>query len=197
MTTDIESTLIKFCRNWTMSSILLSLALLLLSACQDSTTSNAQALPPVHIESDDECHLCGMTVKPFPGPKGEALDGGSSEVRKFCSTRDLLAWALQPEQINQGLTLYVHDMSQTDWKHPEDTAFIDARTAIYVAGSSQKGAMGPTLASFGSAADADRFTEAHGGEKMTYDEITPATLSGLNAAAGRANSGSQDLMNDH
>jgi copper chaperone NosL len=169
-----------------MRTILLSLVLMLLSACQDSTTSNAQALPPVHIESDDECHLCGMSIKPFPGPKGEALGGDSSQVRKFCSTRDLLAWALQPEQIRQGLTLYVHDMSQTDWKSPEDTAFIDARTAIYVVGSSQTGAMGSTLASFGSAADADRFIEAYGGEKITFVEITPATLSGLNAAVGDA-----------
>ena len=102
----------------------------------------------VAIESSDECHLCGMIVANFPGPKGEAYQSGNDDIMKFCSTRDLFSYLLQPENERQIKEVYVHDMSKTPWQKPEDDYFIDAKSAWFVVGSNQKGAMGQTLASF-------------------------------------------------
>ncbi|MCK7546571.1 nitrous oxide reductase accessory protein NosL [Marinobacter koreensis] len=157
---------------------LIILSAFTISACSGGEETVAEKPAPVHIESGDECHVCGMIISGFPGPKGESIAGDSQRVRKFCSTRELFAWKLQPENIHQNDTLYVHDMAQTDWDNPADTALVDARDAFYVAGSDAKGAMGPTLASFALEAEARKFANSHGGRVLRYGEITLADVSG-------------------
>ncbi|NOI66089.1 nitrous oxide reductase accessory protein NosL [Vibrio sp. 99-8-1] len=126
----------------------------------------------VAIESADECHLCGMIIANFPGPKGEAYQNGNDNVLKFCSTRDLFSYLLQPENQRQVRQVFVHDMSKAPWQKPEDQYFIDAEKAWFVIGSSQKGAMGKTLASFGKQEDAKAFSENYGGTIYQYQDIT-------------------------
>ncbi len=87
---------------------------LLLAGC-DASRDDATALGPVPIASGDECHVCGMLIEEMPGPKGEAVLPGA--VRKFCSTAELFGWWLQPENRQGQARLYVHDMSQADWRH--------------------------------------------------------------------------------
>ncbi|SNC65351.1 copper chaperone NosL [Marinobacter sp. es.048] len=154
--------------NW----LLAALAVLTLTACSGSEEQTTAKAAPVNFVTGDECHVCGMVITSFPGPKGEAITEKEQHVRKFCSTRDMFAWALQPENVNRDHTLYVHDMAQTEWQSPNDTALIDAREAFYVIGSSRKGAMGPTLASFSSQADADDFASEHGGKVVAFAGIT-------------------------
>lgn len=149
-----------------------------LSGCSDPESSTQANLSPVAFEKGDECHLCGMIIERFPGPKGQALSGKDQQVRKFCSTRDLMSWLLQPENRNRPLTVYVHDMAQVPWESPGDEHLIDARKAWYVAGSDRKGAMGPTLASFSGKAAAAEFAARHGGQVMDFDSISLETLSG-------------------
>ena len=56
------------------SRLLLAAALLLgLAACNEPE-ENAQALAPVAFHASDECHVCGMAISDFPGPKGEAVE---------------------------------------------------------------------------------------------------------------------------
>ncbi len=152
------------------------LASLALAACSGEDPAQATAVAPVHFDRGDECHVCGMAITRFPGPKGEAITEKDQQVRKFCSTRDMFAWLLQPENVNRAHTLYVHDMAQTDWHSPDDTRLIDARAAYYVSGSARTGAMGPTLASFAQEADAHAFAQAHGGQVLAFSEITMAHL---------------------
>jgi len=149
-----------------------------LSGCSGEKETVAEKPAPVHIESSDECHVCGMAITRFPGPKGEVITEKEQAVHKFCSTRDMFSWVLQPENVNRSHTLYVHDMSQTEWDSPDDTALIDARSAFYVVGSERQGAMGPTLASFSTESAAHGFMMEHGGEVLRYDAIT---LEHLNA----------------
>ncbi len=130
----------------------------------------------VAIESADECHLCGMIISNFPGPKGEAYQDGKETINKFCSTKDLFAFILQPENARQVREVFVHDMSKTPWHKPEDEYFINAKEAWFVTGSSQKGAMGPTLASFAHEEDAIAFSKEFGGKLVRYDEITTDML---------------------
>jgi len=154
--------------NW----LLAVFAVITLTACSGAEEQSTGTHGPVHFESGDECHVCGMVIEGFPGPKGQAFTEKDQQVRKFCSTRDMFAWFLQPENANRDHTLYVHDMAQTEWQSPTDTALIDARDAFYVVGSSRTGAMGPTLASFAAKAEAVTFAGEHGGKVLAFQEIT-------------------------
>lgn len=113
-----------------------------------------------------------MIITNFDGPKGQAITAREQTTRKFCSTRDMFSWVLQPENAKRDHTLYVHDMAQTDWEHPDDTALINARKAFFVVGSERTGAMGPTLASFATENSAVEFANEFGGEVVGFKEVT-------------------------
>lgn len=153
-----------------ISVLLISVSLL--TACGGQSDKEAMVHKAVAIEQGNECHLCGMIIRNFPGPKGEAYSSATESIDKFCSTRDLFSFILQPENKRQVREVYVHDMSKTDWNKPSDETFIDAREAWFVIGSSQTGAMGRTLGSFSIKADAEVFIQEFGGKLYRFDEIT-------------------------
>lgn len=160
-------------------AFLVLLLTMLLGAC--SQQQDASALQkPVPIASGDECHVCGMQIKRFPGPKAEAYVQGNKTPYKFCSTRDMFAWFLQPETATVVGKIFVHDMGATNWQSPSDNDFIDARTAWYVVGSNAKGAMGPTLASFKDRDAAMAFVAKNGGTVMPFSAVDLAVLDSLN-----------------
>lgn len=150
-----------------------------LGGCGHSDDHEKAPQLAVAIESGDECHLCGMVIGEFPGPKGELYLHGQPRVHKFCSTRDLFAFLLQPENRHRASQIYVHDMVQSPWNSPDDNHFIDAQSAWYVAGHSQPGAMGATLASFALEADAIDFAHLYGGEVLTFQSISLELLAEL------------------
>jgi copper chaperone NosL len=63
-------------------------------------------------------------------------------------------------------------MGNTNWDDPQDN-WIDARSAWYVHGSSRRGAMGPTLASFAERTAAEKFAEEYGGTVLSFEQVTP------------------------
>jgi len=152
----------------------------LLAGCQDESSSPTMLQQVVSIERGDECHLCGMLIMKFPGPKGELYIKRDPSIKKFCSTRDLLSFYLQPENKTQIDKMYVHDMAVTPWDHPDDEVFIDARTAWYVIGGHKKGAMGPTLASFSLKQQAEQFAGQGGGKVTPFSGVTQSLLNELN-----------------
>lgn len=161
---------------------------LLLAGCSEPEQQVTEKPAAIHFDSGDECHVCGMAITRFPGPKGEAITAREQQVHKFCSTRDMFSWALQPENAKRDHTLYVHDMAQTDWEHPDDTALIDAREAYFVVGSERTGAMGPTLASFASEESAKGFANEFGGEVVGFGDVTMQHLiSGMGAGMSQQN----------
>ncbi|WP_043518626.1 nitrous oxide reductase accessory protein NosL [Halomonas sp. BC04] len=133
---------------------------------------------PLPIESGDECAVCGMYIAEYPGPKGQAClrDG---RVLKFCSTSDMFVWLLQPDSVPQLRQAFVHDMGITDWDNPADDAYIEANVAFYVTEQPLMGGMGPTLASFGSEADARAFIDEHDGRLLDYEEVDVAVINAL------------------
>lgn len=172
------------------ATLIMALALML-AACSESKEVTREKPDPVHFESGDECHVCGMAITRFPGPKGEAIAGKEEQVRKFCSTRDMFSWVLQPENVNRDHVLYVHDMAETEWDKPDDAALIDAREAFYVVGSERSGAMGPTLASFAEKSAAEAFAEEFGGEVVAFADVTMEHLSsggGMSSGMGGSHS---------
>lgn len=127
---------------------------------------------PVDIAKDTACTLDGMLLADYPGPKAQIHYEGQPTPEFFCDTMEMLSMYLKPEQARKVKALYVQDLGKTEWASPKG-AWIDARAAFYVAGSKKLGSMGPTLASFGSAADAEKFAAANGGKAFPFAQITP------------------------
>jgi copper chaperone NosL len=152
---------------------------LLLTACSEDTPENLAAQRAIAIESGEECHLCGMIITNFPGPKGQLYERGQSQNRRFCSTRDMFAYLLDPEHQHNIQRAFVHDMAVTPWDHPDEDTYIDAREAWYVVGSSRKGGMGPTLASFAEEAHASAFALKYGGQLYRFEQISLEMLSAM------------------
>lgn len=156
-------------------------AALALAGCGDGPSADPD---PVAIGRHDECHVCGMIIERFPGPKGEVFAEGRTRPVKFCSTRDLFAYLLQPEAQTTTRAVYVHDMAGAAWAHPPDAALVDAREAWYVAGHPLRGAMGPTLASFARRAEAAAFAERRGGRVLAFDDVSLEVINGLGREDG-------------
>ncbi len=49
------------------------------------------------------------------GPKGQAFEPRTEQMRKFCSTTELMVWYLQPENQANVSAVYVHDMVFSPW----------------------------------------------------------------------------------
>jgi len=144
-----------------------------ISSCSDQADKQAMVHKAVAIESADECHLCGMLITRWDGPKGELFRKEQGDrVYKFCSTMDMFSYYLDPENKRNVSQMLVHDMSKMPWGTINDEHFIDAKTAWYVSGSEKKGAMGGTLASFGLQADAETFADEFGGTVLSFSQIT-------------------------
>jgi len=143
----------------------------LLFACSESSGSKI-SYDPITFEKADECHVCGMAITRFAGPKGQAFETRSDKVRKFCSTLDLVVWYLQPENKPNIKAIYVHDMGRSPWESPNDEHLISARDAVFVIGSDMQGSMGKTLASFLKETDAAKFAEQHGGELVVFNGLS-------------------------
>jgi copper chaperone NosL len=150
-----------------------------LMSCSDKADQAQMLHKAVAMESADECHLCGMLITRFDGPKGEVFrkeTGG--QVFKFCSTRDMFSYYLDPENKRNVAQMMVHDMSKMPWGSEgiDDKYFIDAKTAWYVIGSEKTGAMGDTLASFSKQSDAQAFAKEVGGKTISFTDINYDTL---------------------
>ena len=135
---------------------------------------------PVHIHNGQECELCGMIINQFPGPKGQLFTRGSDRPLAFCSTRDLFAYALQPEHSHRIQNVFVQDVSSASWEDMSNATYVDAKTAYYVIGHQQLGAMGPTLAAFSSESAAQQFADHFGGELKRYEEIDQSLINSMN-----------------
>ncbi|PCI67573.1 MAG: nitrous oxide reductase accessory protein NosL [Gammaproteobacteria bacterium] len=148
------------------------IAILLLTACSDKADQQQMIHKAMAMESSDECHLCGMLITRFDGPKGELFRKEQGDtVFKFCSTRDMFSYYLDPENKRNVSQILVHDMSKMPWETVNDEYFIDAKKAWYVIGSKKTGAMGKTLASFGEQSDAQAFADKFGGRVITFEQI--------------------------
>ena len=157
----------------------IAISIALLSACSDNSEQQDTMYKAVAMESTDECHICGMLITRFGGPKGEVFrkDQGGKAL-KFCSTKDMFSYYLDPENTRNISQLMVHDMSKMPWGSDsiDDNHLINAKTAWFVAGSSKKGAMGSTLASFSLQKDAQNFAKEFGGKVLSFNEVNQESL---------------------
>ena len=149
-------------------SLIVLLAASLLTACGKSADTT---VAPVEIAKDTYCSLDGMLLADFPGPKAQIHYEGQPGPEFFCDTTEMFALYLKPEQARKVKAVYVQDMDKTDWDAPKG-AWMDARAAFYVVGSKKRGAMGPTIPSFGTRDGAQKFATANGGKVYPFAEVT-------------------------
>lgn len=142
----------------------------LLAACGQSTDGTG-AIAAIEIDRGTSCALDGMLLADYPGPKAQIHYAGRSEPDFFCDTVEMFHVHLSPEIVQPVQGIFVQDMGKADWDEPRGH-WIDARSAWYVHGSSRRGSMGPTIASFGSEADAAKFIEEFGGRLVRFSGIT-------------------------
>ncbi|MDC8759169.1 nitrous oxide reductase accessory protein NosL [Janthinobacterium fluminis] len=150
------------------------LLLALLAAC-NQTGQRAQAEEP---GANTACVLDGMLLKDFAGPKAQ-IHYAEGKPDFFCDLMELFTALRAPEQQRPASAVYVQDMGKTDWAHPSGH-WIDAKSAVYVAGSAKLGSMGPTFGSFSSMQDAEAFVKKEGGKILRFEQVSAemASLSG-------------------
>lgn len=168
----------------TTSSVLQGLALaslILLGGCGPAEETTV-SVTPVPFHDSDECHVCGMIVMDFPGPKGQAIQGG--QARKFCSVAEMLGWWLQPENQSQNATLFVHDMAESEWAAPDDTRMIDARKAYFVPVPQLPGAMGEPLATYADPVVAQAMADRYDSQVLRLEQIDLARLQRADSSHG-------------
>ncbi|QDF98513.1 nitrous oxide reductase accessory protein NosL [Azoarcus sp. DD4] len=151
--------------------LLVALTSGLLVAC-GQPADEAPASLVVEIDQSTACALDGMLLADYPGPKAQIHYEGRAEPDFFCDTVEMFSIYLKPEQVRGVRALYVQDMGKANWDEPRGH-WIDAKAAWYVHGSKRKGSMGPTIASFGSEADAQKFVAEYGGKVYRFEAVTP------------------------
>lgn len=72
-----------------------ALAAVLLAGCGDEASKKTYS--PVPFTKHDRCHLCGMVLAHYEGPKAQIIIKGAEDTPlMFCSGRDAFTYALQP-----------------------------------------------------------------------------------------------------
>ncbi|MDH5446189.1 MAG: nitrous oxide reductase accessory protein NosL [Gammaproteobacteria bacterium] len=161
-----------------VTSLLYIVVLFCLISCNKQ--ANTIDIKPIALSGGEICHVCGMDVTGFPGPKAQAFIHHQEQPLRFCSTVDAFSWLLQPDTPAILRVAYVHNMgAHSEWKNPDEKHYINAKKAFYVTSTQLTGAMGPTLASFKEESSAKDFMKKYGGKLFTYSEINFEVLSKL------------------
>jgi nitrous oxide reductase accessory protein NosL len=139
--------------------------------------ARAGAIAPVRPGPREKCPVCGMFVARHPEwIAAVTFRDGTRAV--FDGAKDLLRFWLEPERWLPS-------------RHREDVvaivvtdyyalAPVDARTAVFVAGSDVLGPMGRELVPFGRREDAEEFLRDHHGTRiLRFDEVSAALVRSL------------------
>lgn len=147
--------------------------LALLVACDNDQV----AAPPLPVEltSDAVGHYCNMVVAEHPGPKAQIFAGDKAEPVWFPSVRDMFAYTMLPEENQDIRAIYVSDTGATDdYDLVVTGAWVEAKDALYVLGSKIAGGMGlPEAVPFADRDQATAFARQHGGEIVSFDDVSP------------------------
>lgn len=144
------------------------------SARADAAPTNAApvTLPPPGPQ--DTCPVCGMFVARYPEwiTTVQFKDGHADH---FDGPKDYFKYLFDMKKYALGRTReQISGMGVTEYY---GLKLVDARQALYVAGSDVLGPMGHELVPLMTAADARDFMKDHAGKALlTFDEVTPDLL---------------------
>ena len=162
-----------------LPATVLFIALTALGGCSEEGQSTA--LPaPVAMTEEAVGHYCNMTVLEHEGPKAQIHLKGYEHPIWFTQVRDAVVFLRSPEELEEAVVTYVHDMSKAEsWAHPGDGAWINADAAVFVIESARKGGMSaPEAIPFGTMQAAQEFIADNGGRAVHLEEIPDAYVLG-------------------
>lgn len=159
-------------------------------------TQSAAATPtPVDLSGTKTDDQGGMVIGRHGGPNGQIFyadnrpRGHDNPAWFHTLTFGLFPYYFEHERLGwEATVIYVTDYSTVDFTvstadkrpvMPAPTApetFGLATEVTFVAHSDVNGGMGPALIPFSDQADVSRFIDAYGGERLTFEEITPVFI---------------------
>lgn len=122
----------------------------------------------------DRCLVCGMFVAPYRNWVAVAVLADDRRLY-FDGTKDLLRFHFDPARYRI-LPTAVRQLYVTDYY---TVRLMPAREAWFVLGSDVLGPMGPELVPLASREAADAFRRDHGGDILSFGELTADLLSGM------------------
>jgi nitrous oxide reductase accessory protein NosL len=151
-------------------TVLVLLSILALSPCGWGEEGTAPAAPG----EKDRCPVCGMFVAPFRNWVAAAVlaDG---RTLFFDGPKDLLRFRFDPVRYRSAPEK-IAALHVTDYY---TLRLIPAGEAFFVIGSDVLGPMGHELVPLATREAAESFRRDHGGDIVSFAEITPATLPGM------------------
>lgn len=161
-----------------------------LAACGEG--AEVAALPPPHEPGPESVgYFCGMAVSEHRGPKGQVFLRGQAKPLWFSSVRDTLAFTMLPGEPRTVVALYVSDMSRSpDGSEPQPGAWVLARDAVFVGGSTAVGGMGAhELMPFADPTVAEQFRATHGGNVYRFGEVPERFVLGADGGLAAASTG--------
>ncbi|MCP2517075.1 nitrous oxide reductase accessory protein NosL [Achromobacter mucicolens] len=149
-----------------------SAIMLALSACGGDEPA-APPPAPQAVSADAVGHYCGMMLKDHAGPKGQIFVKGRAAPVWFSSIKQVFAYTRLPEEPKGLAAIYVNDLAAAGPDGAADPkAWVDAREAFYVIGSSFLGGMGAEDAMpFSDQTRAIAFAQAHGGRVVRFADV--------------------------
>jgi len=138
------------------------------------TGAYASEKKPIEIKKTDKCQVCGMFVAKYPAwIAGVVFKDGSYAA--FDGPKDMFKFYFSvPKYLPSKTAADIEAIYVTEYYSAK---LMDARGAIYVAGSDILGPMGPELIPLESMEKAKDFIKDHRGEKaLTFKEVTSKDL---------------------
>ncbi len=144
----------------------------------DSATGWGLTNESKRIKGDSEHIMMGDSHHPHMSMTDGRYDGKYVFINDKANTRvaRIRCDVMKTDKILTIPNAHAIHGSRSHWDTPNDEHFIDANTAWYVSGSSQKGAMGMTLASFANEQDAKQFADEFGGKIINFSQVSIETL---------------------
>lgn len=158
------------------------LMVLMLAACGKQ---QAEAPPPPQpVPADAVGHFCNMAMGEHSGPKGQIILKSQPQPVWFTSARDAIVFTMLPEEPKDIRAIYVSDMAKSkSWDQPD--AWVDAKKAFFVIGSSHQGGMGGNeTVPFSDRAGADRFAHENGGTVVEFQHLPKEYILGTPPGGG-------------
>lgn len=164
-------------------------AMLFLVACGFLAGCREAGAPPLPVTLGPEAvgYFCQMNILDHGGPKAQVhLDTYPGRPLFFSQVRDAVIYLRMPERDGAVQAAYMTDMGSSDWDQPAKAAWVAAKDAVFVVGSSRKGGMDqPEFVPFAQPAAAEAFIRNYGGQAMRLADIPDALLD-AEAATGTA-----------
>ena len=167
-----------------------------LAGCLGGTgTPTAEPPDPVTISNEATCDVCGMVISQHPGPSAQVFyaderPNDHDNPARFDSTWEAFKYDFEHDDWTRE-AFYVTDYSSVEYeistdegqqlisRHVDAETFADATETTFVADSSVIGTMGKDLIAFSSRDDAESFRADHGGDMVSFDEVSPTLIGQL------------------